>query len=118
MGVNTVIGKQPLKLERYTFPDTVPKLSNFNLFHGRIPIMNLLDYLGLVFVFSNALPSVAWFWNKDTSSTDAPCALEVPSEVKKQKEPLVKPLIIYVDVKVLGVRDIPDRGGSYSVDIK
>ena len=118
MGVNTVIGKQPLKPERYTFPDTVPKLSNLNLFHGRIPIMNLLDYLGLVFVFSNALPSVAWFWNKDTSGTDAHCALEVPSEVKKQKEPLGEPLIIYVDVKVLGVRDIPDRGGSYSVDIK
>ena len=84
--------------------------------------MNLLYCHVLVFIFPQVLPSAAWglssFLSKDASGGGALCALEVPSAVKKQKEALGKPLVIYVDVKLLGVRDIPDRGGSYSVDVK
>ena len=51
----------------------------------------------------------------------AGCNLEVPDDVKKQMEPpgpkWRDPLSISMDMKVLGVRDVPDSGGSYGVDI-
>ena len=54
------------------------------------------------------------------------CSLRVPNIVKSQMEPSgdiyakpkPKPLLIKVDIKVLGVRDVPDSGGSYGVDMK
>ena len=48
---------------------------------------------------------------------DTGCTLEVPETVKKQKEAMGKPLRILIHVTVLGVRDIPDSGGSFGVDI-
>ena len=49
------------------------------------------------------------------------CNLEIPKIVGVQKEAprdTGKPLIIFVDVKVLSVRDVPDSGGSYAMDVK
>ena len=49
------------------------------------------------------------------------CRLEVPDHVGMQKEPEGEngePLVIFIDMKVLGVRDVPDSGGSYEMDVK
>ena len=35
-----------------------------------------------------------------------------------QMEPTEEPLSLSVAIKVLGVRDVPDRGGSYGVDVE
>ena len=51
----------------------------------------------------------------------ASCRLEVPKHVGMQKEPegeKGEPLIMFVAIKVLGVRDVPDTGGSYEMDVK
>ena len=49
---------------------------------------------------------------------DTGCTLEVPSEVMKHMEAVGKPLMIQIEFKILTVRDIPDQGGSFGVDIK
>ena len=49
---------------------------------------------------------------------DTGCTLEVPNEVMKHKEAVGKPLMIQIEFKILTVRDIPDQGGSFGVDIK
>ena len=46
------------------------------------------------------------------------CRLEVTEYVGLQKETKGKPLVIFVDLKLLGVRDVPDSGGSYAMDVK
>ena len=46
------------------------------------------------------------------------CTLAVPKHVGIQKEAEGKPLAIFVDMKLLGVRDVPDSGGSYEMDVK
>lgn len=35
-----------------------------------------------------------------------------------EKEPTGNPLLIHVRIIILHIRDIPDRGGSFGVDIK
>ena len=48
------------------------------------------------------------------------CRLEVPKHVGVLKEPngeAGQPLEISVDMKVLGVRDVPESGGSYEMDV-
>ena len=35
-----------------------------------------------------------------------------------QKETKGEPLVIFVDLRLLGVRDVPDSGGSYAMDVK
>ena len=47
----------------------------------------------------------------------AGCTLEAPHVIKVHKEALGDPLLIHTEIKVLGVRDVPDIGGSYGVDI-
>ena len=52
---------------------------------------------------------------------NAGCTLNVPDDVEKNKEAVGdngKPLFIFTEIKVLGVRDVPDIGGSYGVDIR
>ena len=49
------------------------------------------------------------------------CNIGVPKHVGVQKEASGdhgKPLIIFVDIKVLSIRDVPDSGGSYAMDVK
>ena len=46
------------------------------------------------------------------------CALEANDYIEKRKEAIEMPLIILLDFKVLSVRDIPDQGGSFGVDIR
>ena len=64
-------------------------------------------------------------WGSLSAATNAKpkvgCSLEVPKSIGMQKEAPTdpgKPLVISVDLKVLGVRDVPDSGGSYGMDIK
>ena len=46
------------------------------------------------------------------------CTLFVPQSVSRQREAKGKPLLISVDIEVEDVRDVPDSGGSYGVDIR
>ena len=46
------------------------------------------------------------------------CRLEVTEHVGLQKEMEGWPLVIFVDLMLLGVRDVPDSGGSYAMDVK
>ena len=46
------------------------------------------------------------------------CRLLPTQAVVTQTEPTGEPLVISVDMKVLGVRDVPDTGGSYGVDVQ
>ena len=50
--------------------------------------------------------------------SDTGCTLDVPDDVKHQREATGKPLLIYLDFKVAGVRDIPNQGGSFGIDLK
>ena len=47
------------------------------------------------------------------------CNLKVPKAVEEQiePEPQTLPLIIHVHLLVIRVRDVPDSGGSYGVDV-
>ena len=36
----------------------------------------------------------------------------------ENKRPLGKPLVLHTELEVLHVRDVPDSGGTYGVDIK
>ena len=55
-----------------------------------------------------------------TAKLKVGCRLEVPKHVGVEKEPNIgsgQPLEISVDMKVLGVRDVPESGGSYEMDV-
>ena len=45
------------------------------------------------------------------------CHLEVPAEVKNQAEAKGEPLDIGVDIDVTRIRDVPDGGGSFGVEL-
>ena len=49
---------------------------------------------------------------------DTGCTLKIPDAVVKQREALGNPLMIYIDLQVVGVRDIPNQGGSFGIDIQ
>ena len=81
--------------------------------------MNLAHYL-LLFLQLSALASAA----KNASRTNmrlvpiVGCNLIIPEHVNKQMEANGKPLAILIDFEVFGVRDVPDSGGSYAMDVK
>ena len=47
------------------------------------------------------------------------CNLVIPQEVQEQPEPNPKkgPLLLHVALRVVHIRDIPNSGGSYGVDV-
>ena len=45
------------------------------------------------------------------------CHLEVPAEVKDQVEAKGEPLDIGVDIALTRIRDVPDGGGSFGVEL-
>ena len=49
---------------------------------------------------------------------DDGCVLKTPKSVQNRMEPKGKPLIIFIDMRVRSVRDVPDSGGSFGVDIE
>ena len=75
--------------------------------------MNLTFCLVLFLILPNAVLASGCFHG----CTDL-CTLRVPDNVTKQPEALGNPLMIFIDVKVIGVRDIPDQGGSALLDIR
>ena len=84
-----------------------------------ITIMKLVYSLQLVLIVTN-IPSEARKVN-GARKVNVGCNLQVPDAVKQQMEAMGNkgnPLIISVDMKVLGVRDVPDSGGSYGVDLR
>ena len=54
----------------------------------------------------------------NNSSLDSLCTLNVPKAIQEQKEVIGKPLRILIDMEILDVRDIPNEGGSFGVDIR
>ena len=71
--------------------------------------------------FEDAIKNVASAATKAIASaldSDTGCTLGIPDAVGKQREALGNPLMIYIDVMVVGVRDIPNQGGSFGIDIK
>ena len=45
------------------------------------------------------------------------CSLHIPWSVTNRWESEGTPLSIFIDTRVLNVRDVPDSGGSFGVDI-
>ena len=47
------------------------------------------------------------------------CHLVVPKEVLEQPEPLPEtgPLLLHTRFEILRIRDVPDSGGSFGVDL-
>ena len=56
--------------------------------------------------------------NASGNPYDSLCKLRVPEDVRQQPEAHGNPLMIFIDVMVTGVRDIPDQGGSYGTDVR
>ena len=52
------------------------------------------------------------------TESDVGCGLQAPQSVQKHWEAHGEPLLISIDMKVLNLRDVPDSGGSFQVDIK
>ena len=78
--------------------------------------MYLTHYFLLVLhlsILSPALSAPPW-----KSMVEDTCSLIIPNHVRNQTKPGGKPLIIFVHMKVLGVRNVPDSGGSYGLDVK
>ena len=78
-----------------------------------LTIMKLVYCLLLVWIISNVL--------SEARKVNVGCNLIVPDAVKEQMEATGyngSPLLISVDIKVLDVRDVPDIGGSYGVDLR
>ena len=48
---------------------------------------------------------------------DGNCRLYVPRSIWSSWEAHGNPLFIYMDMRVVSVRDVPDSGGSFGVDI-
>ena len=77
-----------------------------------IDIMSPTCYLLLVLYFTNVSAKGRF------KAQPQGCSLLATESVTAQLEPTGEPLIIKVDLNVLGVRDVPDRGGSYGVDVE
>ena len=47
------------------------------------------------------------------------CNLIIPEEVRLSIEPFGEPLLIYIDMRVIAIREVTDNddGGSFGVDI-
>ena len=77
-----------------------------------IPLLLLLPTI------ASATWYTCYYLGYGCSNLDAGCTLKMPDSVKKEQEAVGKPLKINIDLKVMDVRDIPDQGGSYGIDIK
>ena len=83
-----------------------------------VTVMNLLYYCPLLLVLLMANVSTGARKVNGVRTVNVGCNLQVPDAVKQQMEAMGNkgnPLIISVDIKVLGVRDVADSGGSYGV---
>ena len=49
---------------------------------------------------------------------DGNCRLQKPSSVLNRWETNGSPLSVSIDMRVLSVRDVPDTGGSFGIDIQ
>ena len=74
--------------------------------------MNLTYYLLLVLHLTNVTAKGRF------KTQPQGCSLLATNSVTEQLEPNGEPLLFLVHIKILGVRDVPDRGGSYGVDVE
>ena len=79
--------------------------------------MNLKCILPLVLLLTN-VSAQGKGWKGRYKMPPQGCNLVKTKSVKEQLEPSGEPLFILVHLEILGVRDVPDRGGSYGVDVK
>ena len=87
-------------------------------FHASMnTILYLLHFFFLPDARSSWLESAFHYVSKAIES-DYGCTLETPGAVEQQREATGKPLLIYLDLKIAGVRDIPNQGGSFGIDLK
>ena len=79
-------------------------------------VMKLLTMLGaklsLVFSMVNIVSSL-------TKSASRGCNLVIPQNVQEHPEPQPEsgPLLLHIELSVLHIREIPDSGGSYGMDV-
>ena len=52
-----------------------------------------------------------------TNSTFTGCNLRIPDDIKDHMEPEREPLVITIIMFIKYVRDVPDSGGSFGVDV-
>ena len=45
------------------------------------------------------------------------CNLNTPKAIWKKLQPYADPLVLHVQIEVLGVRNVPNSGGSFGVDV-
>ena len=53
-----------------------------------------------------------------TNTTFMGCHLKIPNHVKDHLEAEGEPLQIRIIMEILQIRDVPDRGGSFGVDLR
>ena len=96
-------------------------MQNFKLtVTANIAVMALSYCLLLVLVLANVSSA------SRRRNLNVGCTLLVPDRVKERMEPFghrnkttkEEPVSIFMKIKILGVRDVPDSGGSYGVDIR
>ena len=81
--------------------------------------MNLTCILLLVLHLTNvSAQGKRWIPKGRYKTPPQGCNLVKTKSVKEQLEPSGEPLFILVHLEILGVRDVPDRGGSYGVDVE
>ena len=74
-------------------------------------IMKLIPLLMLILSWTNVS------FSKRHKPLPQSCTLH-PTPAVKQTEPTGEPLLISVDMKVLDIREVPDTGGSYGVELQ
>ena len=68
-------------------------------------------------VLSQLLLAIVIGATSTTNTTFTGCNLRVPNDVKDHMEAEGEPLLITIIVFIKYVRDVPDSGGSFGVDV-
>ena len=74
--------------------------------------MNLICLLMLFLGLTNAS------FSKRPKTLPQGCTLLPTKAVVTQAEPTGEPFVLSIDMKVLDVRNVPDTGGSYGVEVQ
>ena len=59
---------------------------------------------------NSGCPTLAW-------STKG-CTFDVPWQLMSNPEPLTTPLLLGIDINIIGLREVADSGGSFGVDME
>ena len=86
------------------------------LFDNFIVPPEIITMLGAKLSLVCSMISTVYAFNKSASRG---CNLVIPQNVQEHPEPQPEsgPLLLHIELSVLHIREIPDSGGSYGVDV-